>query len=79
VLLEARDRVVARGGFGCGRGDDFYLLGTFSALSHHFLIASPSFPHRCGLGGDRWFGFKCGRTSARLAWVFDFHGKPAKC
>ncbi|MDC0013700.1 hypothetical protein OAD96_01715 [Pseudomonadales bacterium] len=66
--MEARDGVVARGGFGCGRGDDSYLLGAFS-----------SFPHRCGLNGDRWFGFKCGRTSARLGWVVDFHGKPAKC
>ena len=42
MLLEARDPVVARGDFGCGRGDDFYLLGTFSSLPHGFLIAAAS-------------------------------------
>ena len=40
VLLEARDLVVARGGFGCGRGDDSYLLGAFSSFPHRFLIVA---------------------------------------
>jgi len=42
VLLEARDLVVARGGFGCGRRGDSYLLGAFSSLPHRFLIAAAS-------------------------------------
>ena len=40
MLLEARDLVVARGGFGCGRGDDSYILGAFSSFPDRFLIAA---------------------------------------
>ena len=39
MLLEARDLVVARGGFGCGCRDDSYLLGAFSSFPDRFLIA----------------------------------------
>jgi len=77
VLLEAREVVAARGGSGLVVVAVKILI--FSALSHRFLIVLSSFPHRCGLGGDRWFGFKCGCASARLARVVDFHGKPTKC
>jgi len=77
VLLEAREVVAARGGSGLVVVAMMILI--FSALFRRFPIVLSSFPHRCGLGGDRWFGFKFGCASARLARVVDFHGKPTKC